>query len=145
MNAQSHAKILFPLDVVDGWPDVEVEGMWAVPVGANEFRIDNIPFHARGVSDQDVVEAGLGHEAGIWFRRVVTESEFSTIRIAVSDEEDKEPARELFRQLGCDSEGLDCSIFALSIPRNALSKALCEIEAGVALGRWDWEEGVIRP
>lgn len=119
--------------------------MWAVPLTDDRYRIDNIPFHALGISDQDIVEAGSGDEPGLWFRRVIEPSEFSTIRIAVSDEADKEPARELFKRLGCDSEGLRNSMFALSIPRNALQRALNEIEAGEASGRWDWEEGVIRP
>jgi hypothetical protein len=145
LNEPQHIKILFRLQVADEWPDVDVEGMWAVPLGGDRFRLDNIPFHALGVSDQDVILAGHGDDSGIWFQEVVEPSEFSTLRIAVKDAEDKEPARELFRKLGAESEGLRSAIFALSIPRNALPRIMSEIEAGEASGRWDWEEGVIRP
>jgi hypothetical protein len=133
------------LDIIDDWPDVEVEGMWAVPLGGDRYKVDNIPFHATGVSDQDVVSAGALEEPGIWFREVLEPSEFSTVRIAVTDSADKEAARKHFKTLGADSEGFRSSMFALSIPRSALEKVMSEIEAGEASDRWDWEEGVIRP
>jgi hypothetical protein len=132
------------LEVIDDWPPVDVEGMWATSVGEDRYKIDNIPFHALGVSDQDVIAAGPGEEPGIWFREIIEPSEFSTVRIAVADEEDKQPARDLFKAIGCDSEGLETSMFALSIPRASLDKAMTEIRAGETAGRWDWEEGVIR-
>ena len=144
MSTEPHVKVLFRLDVVDDWPPVDVEGMWATPVGEGRYRIDNIPFHALGVSDQDVVAAEPGDEPGIWFREVIEPSEFSTIRVVVSKNEDKQPARDLFKEMGCDSEGLETSMFALSIPRVSLDKAMTEIRAGEASGRWDWEEGVVR-
>ena len=144
MSSETHLKVLFRLNVVDGWPPVAVEGMWTTPVGEHRYKIDNIPFHARGVSDQDVVVAGPGDEPGLWFREIVGPSEFSTIRIAVTNKDDKEPARALFKSMGCDSEGLQTSMFALSIPRASLDEAMIAIKDGEATGRWNWEEGVIR-
>jgi hypothetical protein len=145
VSEPSHVKVLFRLEIIDDWPDVEVEGMWATPLGGDCYKLDNIPFHAMGVSDQDVVIAGPAMEPGVWFQEVLEPSEFSTVRIAVADPADKEAAREDFRELGADSEGLREWMFALSIPRSVLPKVMSEIEAGKASGRWDWEEGVIRP
>ena len=144
MSSDRHVKVLFRLNVVEDWPPVKVEGMWATPLSGNRYKIDNIPFHAFGVSDQDVVIAGPEDEPGLWFREVAEPSEFSTVRIAVADRADKQPARDFFKGIGCDSEGLETSMFALSIPQAALQRAMNEIKAGEASGRWDWEEGVIR-
>ena len=58
MNEEKHVKICFPLEPdEDGWPPVTAETLWAVELGGGLFRLDNIPFYARGVSDGDTVSA----------------------------------------------------------------------------------------
>ena len=118
--------------------------MWAVPQGSDRYRIDNIPFYARGVSDGDVVEAHFVEDFGLRFEAVVEPSEFSTLRIAVASDDDKQPARDHFKLIGCDSEGMNGNFFALSIPRASLNSAMDAVRVGEAAGRWDWEERIIR-
>jgi hypothetical protein len=118
--------------------------MWAVPLGEQRYRIDNIPFYATGISDGDVVSAEFEDDFGIAFRAIIEPSHFSTVRIRVKNESEKQPARDYFKQMGCDSEGMDGRLFTLSIPREKLTEVMAEVHAGEASGEWDWEEGVIR-
>jgi len=47
------------------WPPVATERMWACKVGEGQYKIDNIPFYARGVSANDVVS--VIEEGGVLF------------------------------------------------------------------------------
>src|SRR3546814_9863854 len=59
MNS-SHVKIRFPLEQDEsGYPPETSETMWAVPLGNGRYRLDNIPFYAKLVSDGDVVAASI--------------------------------------------------------------------------------------
>jgi hypothetical protein len=45
------ARVRFRLEQdEDGWPPAESEGLWAVPLGGNAYRIDNTPWFARNVA-----------------------------------------------------------------------------------------------
>jgi hypothetical protein len=56
-------------------PDGEVETPWAERVGERAFRLDNLPWFAYGVSDDDVVEADPTDTDGIFeFVRVLRPS-----------------------------------------------------------------------
>ena len=138
-------KIAFDLDVdADGWPPSDVETMWASKTADGLFRLDNIPFYALGVADQDIVTAEEDDEGRLVFCEVVTPSEFSTVRVHVSESEDKDAVRSEFKAIGCDSEGMQGRLFAMSIPSVSLVAAIEKVHAGEAAGRWDWEEGVIK-
>jgi len=47
---KDRVKVYFDLEKdADGYPPVNSESMWAVPMGEFRFRIDNIPFFVYGV------------------------------------------------------------------------------------------------
>jgi hypothetical protein len=58
VDAGDFVKVRFRLtrDEV-GWPPVAGEGIWAWALGGDEYRIGNIPWFARGLASDDLVEA----------------------------------------------------------------------------------------
>ncbi|MFC0675668.1 DUF4265 domain-containing protein [Brachybacterium hainanense] len=71
-----HVTVRFLLD--EGAP-VESEGMWAVPVEGG-YLIDNIPFWARGIAQDDVVEAEVGPDGGLWATGVLVDGGAATVQ-----------------------------------------------------------------
>ena len=49
-------KITIPLPE-NNLAGADTESLWAEPVGGNAFKIKNVPFYAKGLSCEDVVEA----------------------------------------------------------------------------------------
>jgi hypothetical protein len=46
----NHVKILVYTPTEDGYPPEEWESLWAIPLYASLFKIDSIPFFAKGLS-----------------------------------------------------------------------------------------------
>ena len=67
----------------------EIETPWAERVDANLFRLDNLPWFAYGVSDDDVVEGSVTDADGVFeFMRVVIPSGNRLIRVILEDPAD---------------------------------------------------------
>lgn len=67
----------------------EIETPWAERVDANLFRLDNLPWFAYGVSDDDVVEGAVTDADGVFeFMRVVIPSGNRLIRVILEDPAD---------------------------------------------------------
>src|SRR5690242_3172942 len=81
-------KILFELNP-DDWHKASSETLWAEPlVGSEEpaaFRLENSPWHAYGVSYQDVVHA-VERDGMYQFAGVIAHGGHSTYRLAVDQE-----------------------------------------------------------
>ena len=60
--SQPNAKVLFRAPNEDGSADVET--LWATHLGADNYKLDNSPFYAYGVSWEDVVSAPFSSEEG---------------------------------------------------------------------------------
>jgi len=58
----------------DGYPPVQIESVWATPVGGNLFRLENVPFFAKGVSFKDEVSTSEGPDGKRWYEDVVEPS-----------------------------------------------------------------------
>jgi hypothetical protein len=144
VSVDDHVKVLVNLEPDDGWPPYEVEGVWATHEHDNIYRLDNIPFYARGISDGDLIRAEPDADGVLTFLSVERPSWFSTVRVFVKGGADKEEVRQRFRKIECDSEGISEHLFTLSIPRPRLGEVLVELERGEVVGEWDWEEGVLR-
>jgi len=147
MAKENLVKIAFELlQDEDGYPHDRWETLWAEPVEQGElYRIDNIPFFAKGISSEDVVKAE--QRAGqLQYVRLVRASTNSVFRIYVADESTVLSARNSFRELGCESEQSHIpKLFALEIPGSIAIGPVAELmDEGAEGGLWEYEEGVLR-
>src|SRR6266700_2140016 len=72
MSEPIHVKVGFYLEQdEDGWPPVTRENILAVDLGGGRYRIDNIPFYVRGISDGDVIAAEPEDDGRLSFSELV--------------------------------------------------------------------------
>jgi len=149
-TAPEHVKVRFALDQdEDGWPPVTSEGLWAVPLGGNRFRIDNTPWFVRGIAADDVVEALAGSDGVLWATRGLEDGGRQTIRVIAfrngSLSGDPVAVRAEFVPLGLTGEiAAQYGLLALDIPPGtALAPVKALLIAGKADGRWDFDEGCV--
>lgn len=141
---KSHVKILVHTKAEDGYPPEEWEGVWAIPVGSGCFKIDNIPFYARNLSCEDIVEA-IREGKEYVFRRVVNPSENSTIRVVTHDLADEAGVRDELTGLGCSIEGSGIpGLIAVNVPKAVLENVLDFLEQAFSDDKLDFEEGTLR-
>src|SRR3954471_2997039 len=98
-------------------PDGEIETPWAERVGPTLFRLDNLPWVAYGVSDDDVIEAAPTADEGVYeFVRVERPSGNRLVRIIFADEHNREGVLMRLRNMGCHYEGATRAYVSVSIP-----------------------------
>lgn len=108
--------------VPDSGGGVDVETLWASPVGGDLYKIDNSPFYAYSVSLGDTVEAPWSEEHGFpVFRRVVEKSGYRTVRVildppAENDNKSQKLLEEIVA-LGCSYEGATRTYITVDIPK----------------------------
>ncbi|MEV7012948.1 DUF4265 domain-containing protein [Streptosporangium sp. NPDC051022] len=132
----------------DGWPPVGSEGVWAIPVGPDRARLDNIPFFVPGVACGDVVHLETDAEGVVWAKEVVEFSGNCTIRVIPYPDGDLEgdlgAVLDLFAPLGVEGEGLEqFGLVALNVPPTADLAGVRRLLREGQNGRWDYEEGCI--
>ncbi len=137
----SHVKILFDLENEDGTTDIE--SVWAVRDGTG-YRLDNIPFYAREVAVDDVVDATLDPDGALRFEGLQRASGHSTIRLWFEHEDDVQAVRDHLRRLGCPSE-LDLSrLVAVDVPTTVSYATIrAYLDAQEANGALEYEEGCL--
>jgi len=95
------------------------EWLWAVPLGRELFRLQNIPFGAYGLNFGDVVRATRDRPKGPpEIRFVVSRSGHRTLRVYFDDSVDAARARGLLRSLkplGVGFEGGPPGLYALNV------------------------------
>lgn len=139
-----HVKVLFFTDPVDGYPPEEWESMWCRPLGENRFKLDNIPFFAKGVSCEDVIKARCS-EGRYVFTEVVDASSNSTVRVIVYDLEGVEQIRGKLRELGCEVEGSGIEgLLSANVPKSCLGAVTEYLQGEHAADRLDYEEATMR-
>lgn len=107
-------KLLFEIPSKNS-EEIEIESIWALPE-VEGFRIDNIPFYAKGIAIGDVVSA-TERNGAYYFDRVLVPSRHSTIRIVFFDEAIIQTTRDFLRNLGCESELSDIpALISVDIP-----------------------------
>jgi hypothetical protein len=146
MADENFKKISFELEPdADGYPPDRWESLWASEEEGGLYRMDNIPFYAKGISSEDVVTA-LTNEGRLQFERLVRPSGNSVVRLYVSDVSDMQATRDTFRELGCESElHSNPKFVAVEIPKAVTAYPVDELlEAGAKSGRWEYEWGVLR-
>ena len=99
--------------------------MWATPLGEDRYRLDNVPWFARGFAYGDVVAAEPDHEGVLRVREQLVWSGRYTVRVIPFGDESAEAQLqaviEEFASLGADCEGAlpSFTLIALDIPPTA--------------------------
>lgn len=135
INQDDMVKIGFKLDKdQDDYPPADWEWVWASRVGDATFRIDNVPFFAKGISSGDIVAANQT-DKGLIFGSLVQSSGHSTVRVVVlrGDRDDREmqalvaDLRASLKALGCSTELSHIpNLFSVDIPPEVSYKAVSE-------------------
>ena len=102
-------------------PDNDFETMWATPVGPHQYRLENSPSYAYGVSWLDIVEARPEGSTGMpIFVRRIEKSGHRTVRLILlpgtKEAPEQQAVLEDLNQLGCTHEGYNPRYFAIDIP-----------------------------
>ena len=142
------AHVIFPLEVVDNWPPVTAERVWAVPLGEDRYRVVNVPWFVFGVAEDDIVRAVLDKDEQ-WphFVEFIEWAGNYVIRLIPTGENTEQHIMDAFAELGITGEAMGgdpLSMVALNVPANADLTSIKELMlAGKADGRWDYEEAAI--
>lgn len=146
------ARVVFELEVEDGWPPVRSERVWAFHVGEDLYRVDNAPWFVRDLAVGDVVRAEpRGTDSHPVFVKVVERSDHVTVRLICFRrgplEGDLTRALERLTALGVYGEGVaQYGMLALDIgPTAPLPAIVSTLRQGVEDGSWEYEEGRITP
>jgi hypothetical protein len=117
-----------------------VETLWAEVVDADfgYYRLKSMPFYAPKIACDDMVWAEFSEaDDMLTYRKTIEFSGNSTIHVIILDNSRNiAGVRDVFRELGCESEKANDSYFALDVPANRnyfpVKKKLDELEkAGV--------------
>ncbi len=134
-------KVLFQENLGDdGEDEYQIETMWATTSGEG-FRLDNIPFYAKGVSYADIVSAEWENDF-LHFRKVLKRSGNKTIHILFSEQKDVKYTLKKLKEMGCISEISNIpELIAVNVPlESSYDNILDYLEDGVAKDRWGWQE-----
>jgi hypothetical protein len=137
-----NAKVLFRVPNEDG--SAEVETLWATSVGGDNYRLDNSPFWAYGVSWEDVVFAPLSNDDGFpTFRSVVTKAGNRTVRVffepPIEEGNESDSVLQGLVSLGCSYEGMNPKYVSVNIP----SSVALDVVRGYLVAkeaRWEYAD-----
>jgi Domain of unknown function (DUF4265) len=122
----------------------DTESIWAEPQPDGTYRIDSVPFLAKGISSSDIVEAD-SLDGTLVYRKVLRHSGHSTYRIYAQggwNSPDVLPLIEALEKMDCDIEPATEKLVAVDVPPEAnvyeVYAALNEAERS---GKIDFEEG----
>jgi len=132
MPTYFRCKILFDEDGAD-------ETLNAEHVGADRYRLENIPFFALGVSRYDVVEAREDTAGMLTFVRVVEKSGHRTVRCVADESRTEATHRDLVHELA--TRGLRCEAildkyFTIDVPPSVGLDTIVEF---LITRGWRWE------
>lgn len=131
----------------DDYPPTEWEQLKAKPTDIEGiYQLKNIPFFARGLaSDDEVVTQIVAEGFSPVIKSIYKRSGFSTVRILITDEEDRQALINHFTKYGCRLEF--CREFkghvAIAIPKDSFDEVYGYILKGKESGRWGAEDGFI--
>lgn len=136
-----HIKLLLSVERDDGTS--EVESVWAIPEEEG-YRLDNIPFYARGFAWGDLVAASPDADGLLRCTGLVAASGHSTIRLWFSDARDVQMIRNELRSMRCDSE-LDLPrLVAVDVPPDVpYSQVRDYLDKEESAGVFEYEEGCL--
>jgi hypothetical protein len=139
--ASSHVKVVLEVERDDGAFDLE--SVWAVPE-AEGYRLDNIPFYARGVALGDVVRAVADPDGLLRCVNLIGKSGHSTVRLWVEDARNVAGIRQYLRDARCSSELELDRLIAVDIPPDVEYSMIRKyFEDGERAGLFEYEEGCL--
>lgn len=136
-----YVKILLDVEGDDG--TLEIESIWAVPEHEG-YRLDNIPFYARGFALGDIVSATPDSNGMLRCTGVMSASGHSTIRLWFAETEDVQKIRDELREMRCSSE-LDLSrLVAVDVPPDIPYEEIRDyLNKKERAGIFEYEEGCL--
>lgn len=139
---EGHVKIFFEIPSADS-EEMEVETLWAIPRGEG-FKLDNIPFYAKGAALDDVVSANEVNGC-LYVDGVLKPSGHSTVRLWFAEKDDVQVVRAELKSMGCVSEISDNPrLVAIDIPPDVKYENIRDyLDVGEAEGKWDYQEACL--
>lgn len=124
---EKHVKIAFEMEQdEDGWPPATTETLWAIDLGNDTYKIDNIPFFVPLLACDDVISAERKYGDMLYFKEKIQSSNNSTVRIIFNDKELINTIYDRLKELGCGFEGGSDykNLTAVDIPENVNFKKI---------------------
>jgi hypothetical protein len=135
-------QVLFPLEA-NAWHGSATERLWAEEVEKGQFRLQNSPFYAFGVSFEDIVSA-TEVDGQLTYQRVLHRGGHSTYRLRLKANGIDSPA---FSRAWSQLQAIGCTyeegpVLAVDIPSSTnADAAYALLQSGEAAGLWAFEEG----
>lgn len=98
----------------EGADFVDIERLWVEEVGPGEFRVENVPFLCRGISQGDIVSGTFDADEMLSFVQVVRRSGNSVVRFACDAAIDD--VLQALTSLGCRFERGGAGLYSLDVP-----------------------------
>ena len=111
-------KLFLNLEVIDGYPPVSMESIWAEVTEEGYLKVNNIPFYSKEISLGDIVSGIQTEENYLLYDKTIIHSKNSTLRIVFFNENQKFKDKILTKliDLGCESEAFNVNFYAINIP-----------------------------
>ena len=136
-------KVVFELKPSD-WHNHAYESMWALPLDHHRYQIQNVPFHAYGVSYDDVVIAKPNKDGELIVQGVPGRGGHSTYRVILNPDttdQEFEGAWSKLAAIGSTYERATDQLIAIDIPPETdIYAAYAALESGENEGVWGFEE-----
>ncbi len=136
-------KITLPVPQ-DNLLQADTESVWAEPQGDGTFRIDSVPFLAKGISSSDVVGAEV-RDGTLMYRNMMRHGGHSTYRIYARggwNTPDVLPLIEALEKMHCDVEPATEKLVAVDVPPEAdVHEVYATLKKAERSGKIDFEEG----
>jgi hypothetical protein len=120
MEKETHKKILFRY-YSDLLEDTVVETMWAeiIDLEKGYFKLDNIPFFGPLIATDDIFLAEYDEkEEKLTYRETIETSGNSIVQVIIIEKGfDKEIIREKLKEINCESEGMNETLFAVEVTK----------------------------
>ncbi len=140
-------KIMLRLAVVDDYPPVSSEGVWAERQPSGCYRVANIPFYSQELCYEDEVQVSTEADGLKWFQQVASSSGNSTLRLVFfAPHAQRSPeVLERINRLGCTWEGASARFYSVNVPASAsLDDVLDYLSQCSEQGWLDYETGLLR-
>jgi hypothetical protein len=124
------------------WHNSSSETLWAMPLSATTYLLQNSPFYVYGVSYGDTVE-GMLVDGRLCATSVVAKGGHSTYRIILRPDkaESFNEAWQPLQALGCTYE-LGNGVYAVDVPENTnIFEVYKLLQRGEDVEIWDFDEG----
>lgn len=140
-------KVFLKLEIIDGYPPVSMESVWAEKKGENKYRIKNIPFYSKEICLDDEVSTSIGDDNELLFNAVVSDEGNSTVRVIFYSHDESVPRLIMddIANMGCSWEGMSKKFFAINVPKHVdFDLVVGFLEEKSNVGELDYEYGMVR-